>query len=99
MKLPVRPVYRLIYLGARVFGHFDLEETTALEAVRQLKIPILFIRGRQDSIVPPSMSEKLYESCPGRKECVLIDGADHANSAMTDYAEYGHAVFGAESRG
>lgn len=92
MRLPVQPFYALIKLGARIFGHFDLEETTALQAVSKSQIPILFIHGEQDSVVPLAMSETLYESCAGRKERVVIKGADHANSAMTDYETYEKAV-------
>lgn len=88
MKLPIKPVYRLIRLGARLFGHFDLEEAAAVESVEKSDIPILFIRGAQDSIVPPSMGEALYEACKAKKERLLIEGADHANSAMTDYDTY-----------
>lgn len=94
MKLPVMPVYWLVNLGARLFGQFDLEETTVLEAVSKLKIPVLFIHGKQDSVVPLSMNDALYESCTGRKERVLIEGADHANSAMTDFEAYEEAVMG-----
>lgn len=92
MGLPVKPVYVLIRLGARVFGQFDLEEATALRAVRKLQIPILFIHGKQDSIVSPAMNDELYEACTGTKERVLIEGADHANSAMTDFKTYENAV-------
>lgn len=92
MKLPEKPVYHLLRLGARLFGHFDLEAATALQAVQKSNIPILFIHGKQDSIVPPSMVEALYEGCKSKKERVLIEGADHANSAMTDYETYEKAV-------
>lgn len=92
MKLPVKPIYFFVNLSARIFGHFSLDETTALQAVRTLKTPILFIHGKQDSIVPISMNEELYGSCKGRKERVVIEGADHANSAMTDYDTYENAV-------
>lgn len=92
MKLPVEPIYSLIKLGAYIFGHFDLEEATALKAVKQLEIPILFIHGKQDSVVPVDMCKELYENCTSRKEMVLIDDADHANSAMTDYETYEKSV-------
>ena len=94
MRLPVKPVYQLVNLSAHLFGHFDLEETTALNAIKKIKIPVLFLHGRQDSIVPISMCEELYENCAGRKEKVLIEGANHANSAMTDYETYEKAVMG-----
>lgn len=92
MKLPVKPVYQLVKLGAHLFGHFDLEAAAALQSVKKLNIPILFIHGKQDSIVPTSMLEELYEACKGKKERVLIEGADHANSALTDYEAYEKAI-------
>lgn len=92
MKLPVKPLYVLIRLGARLFGHFDLEETTALRAVSHIQLPVLFFHGSQDAVVPLSMNEALYEACAGRKKRVVIAGANHANSAMTDYAAYEKAV-------
>ena len=88
MKLPVKPVYQLIKLSAHLFGHLDLEADTALQSVQQSNIPILFIQGARDSVVPPSMGEELYEACKSPKEWVLFEGADHANSAMTDYETY-----------
>lgn len=88
MKLPVKPFYQLIKLGGRLFGHFDLEADTALQSVRKTNIPILFIQGERDSVVPPSMGAELYEACKSQKELVMIKGADHANSAMTDYETY-----------
>lgn len=92
MDLPVKPVYVLIRLGARVFGRFDLEEATALGAVRKLHIPVLFLHGKQDSVVSLTMSDELYEACAGTKERVFIESADHANSAMTDFSAYESAV-------
>lgn len=92
MNLPVKPIYLILKLGAHLFGHFDLEEATALEAVEKLNIPILFIHGGRDSVVPPSMGEELYKACAGKKEWVLIEEADHANSAMTDYETYEKSV-------
>ena len=88
MKLPVKPIYQFIKTGAHIFGHFDLESAAALRSVQKLNIPILFIHGTQDSVVPPAMGEALYESCKAKKERLLVEGADHANSAMTDYETY-----------
>lgn len=92
MKLPVTCVYWLIRLGARLFGHFDPETDTALKAVQKTAIPTLFIHGSNDSIVPPAMGKTLYEACAAPKIWLLIKGADHANSAMTDYETYANGV-------
>lgn len=92
MHLPVSLLYFFVSLGARLFEHLDLEEATPLEAVQKTNIPILFIHGTKDPVVPLFMNEKLYESCAGKKERVLITGAGHANSALTDYETYEKAV-------
>lgn len=67
MGLPVKLFYLLLKQGAHLFGHFDLEEATALQAVQKSEIPILFIHGGQDSIVPLAMGEELYQACGGKK--------------------------------
>ena len=92
MKLPVKPFYLLVSLGAHVFGGFDLKEATALSAVKKLQIPILFIHGKEDTVVPLSMCEELYESCAGKKEKLIVEEADHANSAVVDFEAYERAV-------
>lgn len=91
-KLPVTPFYQWVKLCASFFGHFDLEAADAVRAAGQSTIPILFIHGEQDSIVPLSMEEELYEACKAKKMLVQIAGANHANSAMTDYETYEKAV-------
>ena len=40
------------------------------------------------------MCETLYEHCAGKKEKLLVEGAYHANSALTDYEGYEKAVLG-----
>lgn len=80
MKLPVKPLYQLIKCSAQLFGRFDLESAAPLRAVSQSNIPILFIHGAQDSIVPVSMGEELYRACISKKEKVFIEGADHTVS-------------------
>lgn len=94
MRLPVEPTYLIVRLSARLFGHFDLEESGPLRAMKKLEIPILFIHGTKDSVVPPFMNEELYKNCVANKERVWIEGADHANSALTDYETYKEAVLG-----
>ncbi len=77
LKLPVEISYFFVKLGAKIFGHFDLEETSAIEAVKKCKIPIIFIHGEADDYVPCEMSIKNYEACSSRKELVTVPGAGH----------------------
>lgn len=62
MKLPPKIMAPFIRLGARLFGHFNLCEMTAAEAVKNAKVPILLIHGEADAFVPCEMSREIYES-------------------------------------
>ena len=78
MKLPAGLLYPFVKLGARIYGGFDLEETSPMEAIQKTKLPIILIHGDDDAFVPHYMSEKLYEACGAKyKKFVTIEGAGH----------------------
>jgi len=80
MGLPPKLAYPFVKLGARLFGHFDLEEVDAISAVKNCKVPVIFYHGDADDYVPCSMSRENYDACPTRKRLVLIPGAGHGLS-------------------
>lgn len=88
MKLSVGIAYFFVKLSARLYGGFDLEEASATEAVAKTKVPILFIHGEDDKFVPCDMSLKNYEACASEKELLVVPGADHGMSYMTDTKKY-----------
>lgn len=60
--------------------------------VAKLKMPVLFIHGAADVIVPPFMSQKLYAAAPEPKTLILVPGAGHNNVAEFAPTEYLQAV-------
>ena len=88
MHLPVGVVYPFVKLGARLFGGFDLEETSPMEAVKKSKVPIIFIHGDTDDFVPYGMSRALYEACASQKKLVPIAGAGHGLAFPMDKQTY-----------
>lgn len=80
MGLPPHFCYPFVRLGARVFGKFCLEETSAAEALANCNIPVLFIHGEDDNFVPCYMSRTNYDACSGKKEILIIPGAGHGLS-------------------
>lgn len=92
MKLPIVPTYAILKLGARLFGKFNPEEASPLLAVQNLTLPILFIHGSEDTIVPVTMCDTLYKNCISLKEQIIINGADHANCALVNYEFYEKAM-------
>ena len=77
MKLPDGPCYPFVKLGAKLFGHFDLEETSPLKALKNAKVPVIFFHGEDDDFVPCDMSRAAYEVCTSRKRLVTVPGAGH----------------------
>lgn len=88
MKLPSGISYPFVKLGARIYGGFDLEETSAIEAVKRCRVPAIFFHGESDEFVPCDMSRELYEACVTRKQLVTIPGAGHGLSYPVDKQTY-----------
>ena len=88
MKLPANFFYPFVKIGAKIFGHFDLEETSPYESVQKSKVPIIFIHGDIDSFVPYYMSDKLYNICSTKKQLVKVLNADHGVSYLVDPDTY-----------
>ena len=88
MHLPSKLLYPFIKLGARLFAHFDLEESSAINAVKRTKLPILLIHGEADHFVPCDMSRRIYEACPSCVTLETIPDAGHGLSYMIDPKKY-----------
>lgn len=88
MNYPVDITYWLAKLAAKWIGKFDLEETSAIEAVKKSKLPILIIHGDDDRFVPCSMSRECQLAGADHVELVLIEGAGHGLSSCVDAKKY-----------
>ena len=88
MGLPVNLAYPFVKLGARLFGGFDLEETSPEEAVKRCKVPVIFYHGESDDFVPCHMSRVNFVACASRKRLVTIPGAGHGLSYPVDQERY-----------
>ena len=88
MKLPPKLAYPFVRLGARLYGRFDLEETSALEAARRIKVPVVLAHGDDDAYVPCHMSVDNYENCASFKRLIIVPGAGHGLCYPTDPENY-----------
>ncbi len=77
MKLPADILYPFAKLGARLFGKFNLDEFSPIEAVKHSKLPTIFFHGDDDKFVPHYMSKENYNACSAPKKFVTIKGAGH----------------------
>lgn len=99
LKLPAWFFYPLVKLGARIYGHFELENGSALESVKKARVPIIFFHGEDDNFVPCEMSRENFEACISRKMLVTMPGAGHGLCYPVDPERYLSSLrefFGAE---
>ena len=88
MKLPARLGYFFVRLGARLYGGFDPESYSALEAAPNIRVPVIFFHGLDDRFVPSYMSQQNYDACTVRKEIVTVPGAGHGLSFPANQEQY-----------
>lgn len=84
MKLPADLLYPFVKLGARLYGHFDLEKYSPAEALKTCKVPVLMFHGEDDAFVPCDMSRENFAACASRKKLVTVPGAGHGLCIMFD---------------
>lgn len=85
---PVDLTMPFVRLGARLFGHFDLAECCASDAVKKAKVPILLLHGEDDRFVPWEMSRKIYESCASPASLYTFPDAGHGLCYMVNRRRY-----------
>ena len=90
--LPPRVFFPLIVLGGRLFGGFDIRQTTVSREIAKARVPVLILHGEDDRFVPCAMSRSIYKACPTPKLRVTFPGAGHALSYIVDPALYRASV-------
>lgn len=85
---PFGIVKPFVKAAARIYGHFSLEASEPIKAVKNTDIPILLIHGDDDNYVPHSMSVALKEANPELIEFHSFPGAGHGLSYMVDDERY-----------
>ena len=91
-RMPEKAAFLAARLGGKLFGGLDLREYSALEAVKQAKVPILLIHGEADTMVPCEMAHALKEACAAPVTLLTVPGAPHGISYYVDNAAYCAAV-------
>ncbi|MEG5163600.1 alpha/beta fold hydrolase [Microcoleus sp. AT3-A2] len=60
----------------------------SLSKVDRLQMPVLFIHGTADNVVPVEMSRKLFDAAPEPKQLYIVPDGGHTNVAHIGGAEY-----------
>ncbi|MEG5019077.1 alpha/beta fold hydrolase [Microcoleus sp. B4-C2] len=60
----------------------------SLSKVDRLQMPVLFIHGAADNVVPVEMTKKLFDAAPEPKQLYIVPDGGHTNVAHIGGAEY-----------
>jgi hypothetical protein len=68
------------------------ERFDSLSKIQSLKVPVLFLHGKSDSVVPSEMSQRLYDAASEPKQLFIISGADHVKIYQPGEQSYLKAI-------
>jgi len=88
MGYPPTIAFPFIALGAFIFGHFNIHESSPVKAVKHAKVPILLIHGDDDRFVPCDMSREILGIRPDLIEFHTFPDAGHGISYLLDTERY-----------
>lgn len=92
MGIPPKIAAPLITLAAKMLGRFNINEKSAINAVKNAKVPVLIIHGEEDRLVPVSMAHKIFDACNSPKKLLTVKEAGHGLSFIIDEQGYKKAV-------
>lgn len=91
--LPTFPILNVSSLICKIRAGYSFTEASAVEQLKHATLPMLFIHGEEDSFVPYSMLDVVYDACASAdKEKLSIPGASHGRASFEDPETYWNTV-------
>jgi len=91
--LPEYPIMPLADWVCNFHTGVKISDAAPLAVVDKIKVPVLFIHGDADGLVPFEMMSRLYDACAAPKEKFVVEGAGHADAKPSNPAAYFDKVF------
>ena len=91
--LPEYPVMPCADIVCKIHTGVKISDAAPLEVVDKIKVPILFIHGDADGLVPFEMMNRLFDKAAAPKEKFVVEGAGHADAKRKNPAAYFDRVF------
>lgn len=83
MGLPTKVLIEGVDIAHRHIQGCSFDDLAPIEYIKKVSLPIVFIHGKKDNLVPAFMAQELYDTCPSEnKELIIVQEADHAQSYM-----------------
>lgn len=87
-KLPPKPILAMAGTVTKIKAGYSYKEASCMEQVKKSKTPTLFIHGDKDDFVKFDMLDELYNQAKCKKEKLVIEDAEHAESAEVNPEKY-----------
>ena len=81
VEAPFNSMVEMSRMRAPMFAHPSLvhDQYLSYKALEGLDIPLLWLHGTSDIVIPKSQGQKLFDSYDGPKEYMIITGGRHSN--------------------
>lgn len=86
--VPLMPLVNSVNLISKAKSGISIDEISPIDAVKDIKIPMLFAHGKADGFIPIEMVYELYEACPAPKDLLISEEANHGASYRKSTEEY-----------
>ena len=91
--LPEYPAMPCADIVCKLKTGVKISDAAPIAVVDKITVPILFIHGDQDGLVPFEMLDKLFDKAVAPKEKFVVEGAGHADAKRKNPAVYFDKVF------
>lgn len=88
----VGPLYNPIRGLNKLIAHYDINDSDVTESLKKSRIPMLFVHGKDDKLVPSVNGPKLYDMYEGEKDGLFMPKTRHIETMYTSPKEYGEKI-------
>ena len=86
--VPMFPCAFITDFSLKRKAKFSFKDISPINSIKDKDIPIMFIHGSEDKVVPTYMSEEMFAIKQGCKKLLIVEGAAHANAYATNKELY-----------
>ena len=94
LRIPWHFLRNFVMKRSEYLAHFRHRDISPMQSLAAVHVPILFIHGKNDSLIRYQYSEELFAVASEPKELYLIDDANHGNIHQVAQREYEERVVG-----
>ena len=88
LKMSEKLAYPIANFYVNKKAGYDGEGASTVEALKNCKVPVLFVHGDADTFVPHSMTLENFDACASDKTLLIVEGAGHGLSYFFETEKY-----------